>query len=334
VKNDTMKAAVYERYGPPEVVRVAVIPKPTPGRRELLVRVHATTVSSADSRLRRLTLPRGFGLIGRLMFGMRRPRLAVLGTELSGVVEATGSEVTGFRVGDAVFASSGAKLGGHAEYCCVPANGSVALKPANVSFERAAALCFSGITALVFLRRAQLKTGERVLVNGASGAVGSAVVQIARHLGADVTGVTSTHNVPLVRSLGANRVIDYTQQDFTTLDECYDVLVDTVGTAPYRRSRQVLADGGRLLLVLGDLLDLLSAPWYTLTSHHKVIAGPVGESAEDARRLAELAASGAYKPLIDRRYGLDDIVEAHRHVDTGHKRGNVVIRVNDGHVHA
>jgi NADPH:quinone reductase-like Zn-dependent oxidoreductase len=330
-----MKAAVYESYGPPEVVRVVTVPKPAPGKRELLIRVHATTVSSADSRLRSFTLPRGFGLIGRLMFGVRRPRHAVLGTEVAGVVEAVGSDVTGFRVGDAVFAATGTKLGGHAEYCCVPADGPVALKPANVDFERAAALCFGGMTALVFLRRGQVKAGERVLVNGASGAVGSAIVQLARHLGAEVTGVTSTHNVPLVKSLGASQVIDYTQQDFTKAGEHYDVVVDTVGTAPYRRSRHVLADGGRLLLVLGDLSDMLSAPWYTLTSRHKVIAGPIGESAEDVRELAELAGSGALEPLIDRRYSLADIVAAHRHVDTGRKRGNVVIRVSgDEHVPA
>jgi NADPH:quinone reductase-like Zn-dependent oxidoreductase len=320
-----MRAAICTSYGPPDVVRIEELPTPVPAGGELLVRIHATTVSSADSRIRSMTMPRGFGLPARLMFGVTRPRQPVLGMELAGVVEAVGRDVKEFKVGDAVFAPAGAKMGGHAEYRCLPAAGPVAHVPSGLDIGQAAALCFGGLTALSFFRRAQLTSGERVLVNGASGCVGTAAVQLARHFGAEVTGVTSTRNLELVRSLGAADVIDYTQADFTQIGERYDVIVDTVGTAPYRHSRHALASGGRLLLVLGDLADLLSAPWYSIGTGHKVIAGPSSERVEDVRFLAELAGSGAYRPVIDRSFPLDAIVDAHRYVDTGRKRGNVVV---------
>jgi NADPH:quinone reductase-like Zn-dependent oxidoreductase len=254
-------------------------------------------------------VPAGFGLMARLFFGISRPRRPVLGTELAGTVESVGKNVARFKTGDEVFAFSGAKLGCHAEYKCMPEDGAVAMKPPNLTFEGAAALSFGGTTALDFFRRAHLRSGETVLVNGASGGVGTAAVQLARHFGATVTGVCSTANIDMVKSLGADHVIDYTREDFTRSGETYDVIVDTVGTAPYSRSKGSLKKDGRLLLVLGNLTDILLVPWVSLTSRRKIIAGPASECAEDLRYLAELAEAGQYRPFIDRRYLFDQIVE-------------------------
>jgi len=320
-----MKAALYERYGPPEVVHLGDVPTPVPGDRDVQIRVHATTVTSGDWRLRSMDVPFGFGLISRLAFGIRGPRQRILGSELAGEVVDVGKDVSRFRVGDAVFAYSSAAMGCHAEYKCMPEDGAVAPKPANLTFGEAAALPFGGATALHFFRKANLKRGESVLVNGASGGVGTAAVQLARHLGASVTGVCSTANLELVQSLGADHVIDYTREDFTRNGETYDVIVDTAGTAPFVRSKDSLKERGRLLLVLGRMPDMLMAPWVGLTSRKRVIAGPAGGTAEDLGLLAKLAEAGEYRPVIDRTYPLERIVEAHRHVDTGRKKGNVVV---------
>ncbi|WP_367025851.1 NAD(P)-dependent alcohol dehydrogenase [Methylococcus sp. ANG] len=320
-----MKAIVYERYGPPEVLQLKEVEKPTPKNNEVLIKTHATTVTSGDWRVRSLNVPAGFGLIMRLVFGVSRPRQPVLGTELAGVVESVGKDVSKFKVGDLVFAFSDASMGCHAEYKCMPEDGAVALKPPNLTYDEAAALSFGGTTALDFLRRGKLKSGERVLVNGASGAVGTAAVQLAKHFGAIVTGVCSTANVELVISLGASHVIDYTQENFTQNGETYDVIVDTVGTAPFSCSKASLREGGRLLMVLAGLPDMLQAPWVSMTSSKKVIAGPAAVRVEDLRFLAGLAEAGEFKPVIDRRYPFEQIAEAHRYVDTGRKKGNVVI---------
>ena len=323
-----MKAVVYTQYGPPEVLQFKEAPKPEPRDNEVLIKIRATTVTSGDWRTRSLDVPAGFGLISRLVFGVFKPRKPILGTELAGDVKAVGKDVSRFKVGDSVFAFSGAGMGCHAEYKCMPEDGPVALKPANLTYEEAAALSFGGTTALDFFRRAKLQEGDKVLVNGASGGVGTAAVQLARHFGADVTGVCSAANVDLVRSLGAHHVIDYIKEDFTDNGETYDVIVDTAGTAPFSRSKESLKEGGRLLLVLGGLPDMLRIPWVAMTSSKKVIAGPAAERAEDLRRLAKLAEAGDFKPVIDRRYPFEQIVEAHRYVDTGRKKGNVVITLD------
>jgi NADPH:quinone reductase-like Zn-dependent oxidoreductase len=320
-----MKAIVFERYGPPEVLQLKEVEKPAPKDNEILIKTHATTVTSGDWRVRSLNVPAGFGLIMRLAVGVSKPRQPILGTELAGVVESVGSEARKFKAGDRVFAFSGAAMGCYAEYICMPEDGAVALKPANLTFEEAAALSFGGTTALDFFRRGKLQSGERVLINGASGGVGTAAVQLARHFGADVTGVCSTANVELARSLGARHVIDYTKEDFTQNGETYDVIVDTAGTAPYSRSKASLNAGGRLLMVLGGLPDMLQIPWVSMTSRKKVIAGPAAGRVEDLRFLAGLAEAGEFKPVIDRSYPFEQIVEAHRYVDTGRKKGNVVI---------
>lgn len=325
-----MKAIVYERYGPPEVLQLKEVEKPTPKDNEVLIKTHATTVTSGDWRVRSLNVPAGFGLIMRLVFGISKPRQPILGSELAGVVESVGKDVRNFKIGDPVFAFSDARMGCHAEYKCMPQDGAVALKPPSLSYDEAAALSFGGTTALDFLRRGKLQAGEKVLINGASGCVGTAAVQLARHFGADVTGVCSTANMALVRSLGASHVIDYSQEDFTQNGETYDVIVDTVGTAPFARSKASLKEGGRLLMVLAGLPDMLPVPWVSMTSSKKIIAGPVAVRAEDLRFLAGLAEAGKFRPVIDRRYPFEQIVEAHRYVDTRRKKGNVIITLEHG----
>jgi NADPH:quinone reductase-like Zn-dependent oxidoreductase len=324
-----VKAIVYERYGPPEVLEIREVATPTPKSSEVRIKTHATTVTSGDWRARSLAMPPGFGFMGRLFFGIARPRQPILGTELSGIVESAGKDVTRFKAGDAVFGFSGSAMGCHAEYKCMREDGAIALKPANLSFEQAAAISFGGTTALNFLRRGTVQHGEKVLVNGASGSVGTAAVQLARYLGADVTAVCSAANQELVQSLGADRVIDYNREDFTTNGEAYDVIIDIAGTAPYSRSRRALTPRGRLLVVLGGLADVLGAPFVNLRSRQKVIAGPAATRPEDLHFLARLAETGEFTPVIGRRYSFEQMVEAHRYVDSGHKRGNVVVTFVD-----
>lgn len=323
-----MKAMVYSRYGPPSVVTQSDLPKPTPHADEVLIQIHATTVTSGDWRARSLNMPPGFRLLGRLVFGVVRPRKPVLGTELAGVVEAVGQQVTHFKPGDEVFAFTGAAYGCHAEYRTIPEAGMIALKPANLSFEEAAALGFGGGAALYYLRdKGKVQPGETVLIIGASGGVGSAAVQVAKHLGGIVTGVTSTANLELVRSLGADEVIDYTHQDFATRGETYDVILDTTGTTTFARAEPVMRPGGRLILVQGSFAQSMGLDRPPRHSDKQQIAGVVNSKPQDMQTLANLAASGALRPLIGRRYGLAQAAEAHAYVDTGRKIGNVVLTV-------
>lgn len=324
-----MKGVVCEKYGPPEVLRFKELDKPIPKENEVLIRIYATTVTSGDWRVRSLNVPAGFRMLTRLAFGIRGPRQPILGTELAGRVEAVGKSVYKFQAGDPVFAFSDARMGCYVEYKCMPEDGAVILKPANLTFEEAAAISFGGTTALSFIRRAMLESGEKVLINGASGGVGTAAVQLAKHFGAEVTGVCSGANVELVRALGADHVIDYTKEDFTQNGERYHVIIDTAGTAPYSRSKTSLKEGGRLLLVLAGLPQMLQIPWVSMTSGKKIIAGPASGRAEDLRFLADLAERGLFRPVIDRTFPFDQIVEAHRYVDSGRKRGNVVITLGN-----
>jgi NADPH:quinone reductase-like Zn-dependent oxidoreductase len=325
-----VKAIVCRRYGSPDVLEVRDVPKPTAKDDEILIKVRATTVTSGDWRVRSGTVPRGFGVLAPLALGISGPRQPILGTELAGDVESVGKNVRRFKVGDPVFAFTGTRMGCYVEYKCIPESGPVALKPANLTYEESAALSFGGATALVFLRKGGIQKGDKVLVNGASGGVGTAAVQLAKHFGAEVTGVSSAANLELVKSLGADKVIDYNTEDFTRGGEVYDIIIDAVGTAPFARSGAALKDGGRLLLVLGTLSDTVFAPWVSMTTRKRVIAGVANETPENVRVIAQLAGAGALRPVIDRRYSFGEIVEAHRYVDAGHKRGNVVIRVADG----
>jgi NADPH:quinone reductase-like Zn-dependent oxidoreductase len=323
-----MKAIVCSGYGSPDVLQVKEVPKPVPGDKEVLIKVLATTVTAGDWRVRSMDVPTGFRLLARLALGIRKPRQPILGTELSGEIEAVGKAVTRWKPGDQVFAFSDLRMGCHVEWKCLPEDGSVVAKPANLTHEEAASLSFGGTTALTYLRKGKIQRGDKVLVNGASGAVGTAAVQLAKHFGAHVTGVCSGGNFELVRSLGADALIDYSKEDFTKNGETYDIIVDTAGTAPFSRSKRSLGKGGRLLQVLGGLPDLLRAPWISLTTDKKVIAGPQSPSPDDVRFLADLAEKGRLKPVIDRRYPFDRIADAHRYVDAGHKKGSVVITLD------
>jgi NADPH:quinone reductase-like Zn-dependent oxidoreductase len=321
-----MKAAVYDRYGPPEVVHLKEVLTPEPKDDEVLVRIHFTTVNSGDWRVRSLDVPAGFGFFIRLALGIFAPRKRILGMEFSGVVEAIGKNVTKFQVGDAVI--SGAEFGGHAEYRAVQEGGAIALKPANLSFEEAAALCFGGVTALHFVRDgAKVQPGESVLVNGASGATGIASMQIAKHLGAEVTAVCSGANAALVRALGADHVIDYTKEDFTKNGKTYDVIVDTAGTAPWPVSKNSLSQRGRLLIVLSSLWAMIQAPLVSRKGGRSVIGGVATANPENLADIAALAAKGVLKPHIERVYPFEEIVKAHAHVETGRKKGSVAVSI-------
>lgn len=320
-----MKAIVYERYGGPEVVGVREVRDPVPRDREVLVRIHAATVESGDARIRALRVPAGFGIPVRLFFGVFRPRRKILGIVFAGEVVKIGAKVTKLSIGDEIFGSS-FRMGAHAELLAVREDAVFARKPAALSWEQAAALPFGGQTTLDFFRRGVVRKGERVLVVGASGSVGVSTVQIAKHhFGCDVTAVCSGKNAELVRSLGADRVIDYTREDFTQLGESWDVIVDTAGTAPFARSRRVLRKGGRLLAVLGTLPEMLAAPWVRLTTDKRVVTGTGPERAEDLRLLAELATQGKLRPVIDAVFPYSRAAEAHALVDSGRKVGAAVL---------
>lgn len=321
-----MLAYSYSRYGAPDVLEKVELPIPTPKANEVLIKVMATTVSAGDWRARSLTMPKGLGLIGRLVFGVRRPRKPILGTEFSGVVETTGSKVTVFKPGDAVIGFPGAGFGAHAEYITMPADGKLVLKPENISFEVGAAIPFGGITAYDFLvNKAGLQAGERVLINGASGSVGSACVQIAKHLGAHVTGVCSSKNTGMVSALGADRVIDYNKQDFEKEDRLYDIVVDAVGTAPFVRTRHALRPGGRMVLIAGKTSDMFFGGLKARLKGNRMIGGVAQESRAILDSVVQLAADGAFSPVIDRCYPFDQMRAAHQHVDSGRKKGNVVV---------
>ena len=322
-----MKAAVYRKFGGPEVVRIEAVPKPSPKDDEVLVRVCATTVSVADHRMRSRSLPKGLWFFAPLVLGVFAPRKKVLGMDIAGVVEAVGKNVTKFKPGDEVIALLGSKFGGHAEYRCVPEAGVITLKPKNMDFEEAVTLVFGGQTALRFLRRAKIKPGDEVLVNGASGAVGTAAVQIAKHLGAGVTGVCSAGNCDLVTSLGADRVIDYATEDFAQNGRTYNAIVECVGNAPFERVEGSIKPGGALLLVISDLKGMWGARGNSRRSGKLVTWSDSKPLAEELEYLVELAETGAYRAVTDRTYEFDEIAAAHRYVDSGRKRGNVVVRV-------
>lgn len=323
-----MLAYTYKAYGGPEVLTLQDMPLPAPKSGEVLIKVLATTVSAGDWRARSLDLPRGMKLIGRLFFGITAPKRQVLGTELSGVVAAVGADVTRFREGDAVVAYRGAEFGAHAEFVTMPEDGRIIPKPASLSIEEAAAMSFGGTTAYDFLvNKGKVRAGEHVLVNGASGATGSVFVQLAAHFGAEVTAVASEANAGLVRRLGASHVIDYKTQDFTAEGQRYDMIIDTVGTAPWSRARKALVRGGRLVVVSGGLGDMLFAPLRARLSGKRAIVGVAQESVETMRKIAALAEAGSFRPVIDRVYPFDQMRAAHAHVDSRRKKGNVVVTV-------
>ncbi len=322
-----MKAIVYERYGPPNVLQLQEVAKPVPKDDEILIKVFAATAAAGDWRLRKAD-----PFLVRLFNGLWRPRrIRILGFELAGVVESTGSGVTRFKPGDAVYAACGIGFGAYAEYKCLPENGGVALKPANMTFEEAAAVPVGAYTALQFLRKGNIQRGSRVLVYGASGSVGTYAVQLAKHFGAEVTGVCSTSNVELVRSLGADRVIDYTKEKFADDGPAYDIIFDTVGKSPFKACvKRLTPYGFYLRAVYMSPLPIVRGLWINLTSGKKVIGGTTKENAEDLTYLKELIEAGNLRSVIDRRYPLEQAAEAHRYVEQGHKKGNVVLTIRQG----
>lgn len=311
-----MKASVYTQYGPPEVLQLVDVPKPTPRDREVLVKVRATTVTIGDTIMRSLNLPiHGWQkIMGRLILGWHKPRRPILGMELAGEIEAIGKKVTGFKAGDAVFASTfDVNFGGHAEYKSLPENGVIAIKPVNLTYEEAAAVPGGGQTAWHCLKKGKLQPGQKILIYGASGAVGTFAVQLAsRHFAANVIGVCSGANVDLVKSLGASQVIDYTRQDFKQSGEAYDVIFDAVGKLSPAQCKKALSPGGVYINVHADSNG--------------------GEKVEYMLILKELIETGVIKPVIDRVYSFHQIVEAHRYVEQGHKRGNVAVTMRNPQV--
>ena len=317
-----MKAAVYDEYGGPEVVYLSEVNKPEPKEDDILIEVHATTVASGDWRMRSKIVPGAFKYLAPLIFSSK-PKNRILGTELSGVVAQVGPKVHNWQIGDEVFAFPGSKLGAHAEYITMPAKGRVAKKPRNLSFEEAAALCFGGSTALSFIEKSGgISKGERFLVIGASGSVGSAMVQLAKYYGAHVTGVCSAKNLSVVKKLGADEVIDYNTTDIFSNGQTFDLICDTVGSAPAKKAKSILKAKGRLLLVMAGLGDMLSSIF-----SKQIIAGPAVEDPKHLPMLAQLAEQGVYKPLIDRKVRFEKIQDAHKIVDSGHKVGNIVVSV-------
>ncbi len=318
-----MKAAVYTKYGPPEVLQIKEVEKPVPKDNEVLIKTHATTVTSGDVRMRKAD-----PFIARFVAGFIRPKNNILGVDLAGVVEGVGKNVKQFNKGDSVFGSTYPTSGCYAEYVCVPEEGVLGAKPTNLTFEQAAAIFFGGHTALHFLREANIQPGQKVLIYGASGSLGTYAVQLAKNFGAEVTGVSSTANLELVKSLGADHAIDYTKEDFTNGDKKYDIIFDTVGKSPFFGSVKSLKEKGRYARSVHMApAPILKGMWVGLTTSKKVIGGVAHEKVEDLIYLKELCEAGKLKPVIDRTYPLEQIVEAHRYVEKGHKKGNVVIAI-------
>jgi NADPH:quinone reductase-like Zn-dependent oxidoreductase len=324
-----MKAVVYDRYGPPEVLRLEDVERPAPKEDEVLVRVRATAVTRGDCATREANRRSGIAvsLLSRLISGVRRPKQRILGSEFAGEVEAAGAAVSEFAVGDQVFGSTGFRFGAYAEFICVPESARIVHKPAGISFQEAAPVCDGGLYALVPLRLANLQKGHTILIYGASGAIGTAAVQLAKYFGADVTAVCTTKNLELMRSLGADRVIDYTKEDFTKNGDTYDVIFDAVGKYSFGRCRDSLKRGGSYLATDG-FGNLIWALWTPRFGDKKVIFQiPPRLTKKDVLFLKDLIEAGRYRAVIDRVYLMEDVVEAARYVETEQKTGNVVLTV-------
>ncbi len=318
-----MKAAVFTQYGPPEVLHVKEVEKPLLKDNEVLVKIKATAVNSGDWRLRKAD---PFAV--RFLFGLKKPKINILGSVFSGQVERVGNDVKLFKAGDDVFGHTDMRFGAYAEYRAFPGNASMTLKPKNLTYSEAAVIPFGAVTALFFLKKVGIKEGQRVLVYGASGAVGSAAIQIAKYFGAEVTGVCSTANVELVKSLGADHVIDYTKDDFSKDLQSYDVIFDTVNKVPFATGIKRLNKNGFLILSAAGPVEMMRGAWASMTSDKKVITGVVSHTPEDIILFKKMIEEGRLKPVVDKTYSLDRIAEAHAYVESGHKKGNVAVTID------
>jgi 2-desacetyl-2-hydroxyethyl bacteriochlorophyllide A dehydrogenase len=317
-----MKAIELTKYGAPEFLQMKEVEKPVPGDNEILIKIHATSVSSGDARMRRAD-----PFIIRLIFGFKRPRKPVLGVVVAGEIEAMGKNVSKFSLGDQVFGSSGMNFGAHAEYVSVPEDAVLALKPDNMTYEEAAAIPFGATASMHFLRIASIQPGQKVLIYGASGALGTLAVQLAKNSGAELTAVCSEANAELMKSLGADHVIDYTKEDFTANGMKYDVIFDTTGKSPVRKALKSLNDKGYLLLASAGVCTMIGGSIRSMFSSKNIVSGVIKETVEDMNFFKQEIELGKLKAVIDRSYPLEQIADAHRYVDGGHKKGNVVIRI-------
>ena len=330
-----MKAMVYTEYGPPNVLRLKEVEKPAPKDNEILIRVYATSVNIGDIWARnfkeisprKFTMPLPLWLPSRMYFGFTKPRINILGNEFAGQVESAGKDVKRFRKGDRVFGYRGQSMGTNAEYLCMPENGLVETKPSNMTYEEAATVSYGALTALNLLRKVNIQSGQKILVNGASGGIGSAAVQLAKYYGAEVTGVCATPRLGFVTSLGAERVIDYTKEDFTKNGETYDLIFDILGKSSFSRCKNSLKPNGRYLLASFKMTQLFQMLWTSIIGEKKVICALSSENRKDLTFIKELAEAGKIKSIIDRRFPLEQIPEAHQYVENGQKKGNVVITI-------
>lgn len=328
-----MKAIRYTEYGSPEVLKLVEVTKPTPKDNEILIRIHATSVNYGDTLARnfgntpanKFNMPSLFYIPARMEFGFNKPKKQTLGSELAGEVEAVGKDVQLFKKGDPVFGYRGASMGAYAEYICMPENGMVALKPANMTYAEAAIIPYGALTALNLLRNVNIQPGQKVLIHGASGGIGSAAVQLAKYYGAEVTGVCGTPRLEFVKALGADHVIDYTKTDFTQNGETYDLIFDILGKGSFARYKNSLKPNGTYLLASFKVKQLLQMLWTKITGGKKVICALSGEKVGDLLIVKELVEMGKLKAIIDKRFPLEQTAEAHRYIEEGHKKGNVVI---------
>jgi NADPH:quinone reductase-like Zn-dependent oxidoreductase len=334
-----LKASVYTEYGPPEVLQLRDVEKPTPKDNEILIRIYATTVGYGDIVARNFrnvshrdfNMPFPLWFISKVFFGFRRPKIGILGSELAGQIESVGQDVTRFEMGDQVFGYPGQSMGAYAEYICMAEDGCVATKPANMTYEEAAVVPMGAIMALHLLGRVDIQSGQRVLINGASGGIGSAAVQLAKHhFGAQVTGVCSTPRIEFVRALGADKVIDYSQEDFTQSGESYDLIFDVLGKSSFSRCKGSLRENGRYLMASFKMRDLVDMLWTSMVGSKKAICALAPGSTEDLITVKGLIEAGEIRAHIDRRFALDQVAEAHRYVEEGLKKGHIAITVGHG----
>ena len=328
-----MKAVVWTKYGSPDGLRLRDVEKPVPKEDEVLIKIHAATVTAGDCEMRRLQLPLGLSFPVRLYAGLLRPkRISVLGQELAGEVEEVGGQVNSWKKGDAVFGTTGFGFGAYAEYICLPAEpgdaqGVLAAKPANLTYEEAAAVPTAGLEALHYLRSANIQPGTEVLVIGAGGSIGTFSVQLASHFGAEVTGVDITEKLEMLRSIGVNHVLDYTKEDYTNAGEIYDAIIDVVGKRGVLQRLKLLKRGGQYFLAYAGIVDIFLGMWVSITARKKLVIQSASQKKEDLIFLKDLLEAGKLKPVIDRRYPLEQAAEAHLFVESGQKQGNVVISV-------